>query len=225
MKKILPDIELVIFDCDGTLVESEYINNKATSEILMGLGHKKFTVGYCLQYFSGYSAHDILRTLSELKIQDPQKMLDLAHARAVEIAKTHLKAVPKALEVVTKINVPMCIASNGQRFVVLESLKIAGLHRYFGEKHVFTAESVKNAKPAPDLYLHSARVMGDIDPKRCLVIEDSVVGVTAGKAANMNVLGFIGGKHHGPKAKEKLMAAGAFATIEDLSELLGFLRR
>lgn len=219
MKKI----KLVIFDCDGTLVESEYINSQATSEVLMGLGLKKFTPDYCLHYFMGCSAHDVMRILRELKIDDPQKILHIAHTRAIELGKTQLKSIPKAVEVVEKITLPKCIASNGQRFVVLESLRIVGLDKHFHEKHVFTAEDVKNAKPAPDLYLYSAQSMGNVDPRNCLAIEDSVVGVIAAKAANMNVLGFIGGKHHGLKAKEMLMDAGALATIESLSEILGFL--
>ncbi len=223
MRKILPKIELVIFDCDGTLVESEHINSQATSEVLIELGHKKFTLDYCLECFTGYGAEHIMRILSDLKIQDPQKMLQLSRAKSIEMAKTHLKATPKAIEVAKKIILPKCIASNNEKLAVLEALKIVGLDSHFNEKHVFTAELVKNAKPAPDLYLHSALSMGSIDPRYCLVIEDSAVGVAAAKAANMKVLGFIGGKHHGTKAKDKLMNAGAFVTIESLDEILNFL--
>ena len=216
--------KLIIFDCDGTLIDSERINSQATSETLLALGHSKFTLEYCLEYFAGCSAQTVITTLKDLKIPDPDLMLRSLCARAVELSRAQLTTIPKAAQLINKINLPKCIASNGERFVVLEALKIVGLNKFFVDCHVFTAESVEKAKPAPDLYLHTALKMGNIDPENCLVIEDSVVGVTAAKAANMAVLGFVGGKHHGKNAKTKLLDAGAFTTVDNLLDVLSFIR-
>jgi HAD superfamily hydrolase (TIGR01509 family) len=218
------DIKLIIFDCDGTLIDSEYINNKATSEILIELGHTKFTVEYCLSLFAGCSSHDIIKALKEDNIQNPEETLNTMNIRALKLAKTNLKPIKHAIETVTQIKIPKAVASNGEKMNVIEFLKMTGLIKYFPEEQIFTTELVAKPKPAPDLHLYTAKKMGNVDPKNCLVIEDSIRGIIAAKNAGMNVLAFTGGNHHHNKSKKELHKAGASAVIETLPEILGYLK-
>lgn len=217
------EIKLIIFDCDGTLIDSEYINNKATSDVLIELGHKEFTIDYCIRFFAGCSMHDVLDTLKKLRIPNPEITLDAMQTRAIAMAKNNLAPISNAIETVKKITLPKAVASNGERKMVITSLSITGLSKYFDNNSIFTCELVKKAKPAPDIYLYAAEKMGGIEPKHCLVIEDSVRGIIAGKAAGMNVLGFTGGNHHNDESKQALKDAGAMQIIENLAEILHYL--
>lgn len=222
-KNQMMDIKLVLFDCDGTLIDSEYINNKATSDVLVALGHTKFTIPYCMEYFAGCSIHDVRNALEELKIADIESTLEKMQNITIELAKTGLAPIKNSLELMHDIKLPKCVVSNGERHLVLHSLKVTGLNKYFDDAKVFTRDLVVRPKPAPDLYLYAAQKSGDILPQHCLVIEDSVKGITAGKAAGMHVLGFVGGNHHNSETKAILRNSGAFAIIEDLSEVMEFL--
>lgn len=222
------DIKLVIFDCDGTLVDSEYANNKATSEVLQSLGHEKFTVEHCIEYFAGCSVDDIIDTLKDLKISNSDEVLQAMHDRGIALAKElGLQPIENATQLLKKIDIPKCIASNGERAMVLSSLDITGLSDYFPQDRIFTRERVSLPKPAPDIYLYAAKIMGEYDSSNCLVIEDSVVGVRAAQAAGMNVIGLVHADGVGPSViqnlKEQLISAGAFITIKDLLEVLQYL--
>lgn len=120
------------------------------------------------------------------------------------------------IEAVSQLSVASCVATSSSPPRVKRSLQIAGLDTYFGER-IFTASEVKNGKPAPDLFLHAARRMG-ADPRRCLVIEDSVPGLAAGLAAGMQVWQFTGGSHLGGEAAE-------MAGIEILGEWSQFAQK
>ena len=216
------DINLVIFDCDGTLVDSEYVNNKSISQMLVGLGHTKFTTEYCIDYFAGCSIHDVVDALKRLKVESPEKELEKMHLYAMDLARKELSAIKNVSETLERIKIPKCVASNGEHSIVRDFLNITKLMKFFSEDYVFTRELVKHPKPAPDLYLHAAKQMGDIPPEKCLVIEDSVVGVTAGKSAGMNVIGFVGANHHHEQSEHQLLKAGAFTVIKDFSEILNY---
>lgn len=221
--KNITDIELVLFDCDGTLVDSEYVNNRSISKMMIDLGHNKFTTEYCIDYFAGCSIHDVISTLKKLNVKNPEKSLEEMHIYSTQIAKDELKAIDNVRETLEKITIPKCVASNGERRIVLDFLHITKLMDFFGPEAIFTRELVKNPKPAPDLYLHAAEKITGTHSSKCLVIEDSVVGVTAGKKAGMNVIGFIGANHHHEKSKDQLLAAGAFTTVKDFSEILKYI--
>jgi HAD superfamily hydrolase (TIGR01509 family) len=214
------DIDLVIFDCDGTLVDSEYVNSKSISEMLVGLGYNKFTLEYCVDYFAGCSIHDVRDTLKSLKVESPEKELEKMHMRSMDLAHKELVAIQNVPETLEKIRIPKCVASNGEQHIVRAFLNITKLMNFFTEDSVFTRELVKNPKPSPELYLHAAKQMGNVPPERCLVIEDSVVGVTAGKSSGMSVIGFVGANHHHKESENLLLKAGAFTTIKDFSEIL-----
>jgi len=217
------NIDLVIFDCDGTLVDSEYVNNKSISEMLLSLGHEKFTVNYCVDYFAGCSVHDVINTLKRLDIQNPEEELQKMHDYAIKLAKNELAAIQHVKETLGKISLPKCVASNGEKHIVIDFLEITGLIDFFGHSKIFTRELVTKPKPDPDLYLHAAKEMGNVPPERCLVIEDSVVGVTAGTRAGMNVVGFIGANHHHEKSENQLLTAGAFVSVKDFRDILNYL--
>jgi len=218
-----PKIDLVIFDCDGTLVDSEYVNNKSISEMLVGLGHEKFTVNYCVDFFAGCSVHDVINTLQRLDIKNPEKELQKMHAYAIKIAQNELSAIKNVKETLEQISLPKCVASNGEKHIVTDFLKITGLIDFFGHSKIFTRELVAKPKPDPDLYLYAAKQMGNVSPEKCLVVEDSVVGVTAGKRAGMNVVGFIGANHHHDQSENQLLNAGAFVTVKDFREILNYI--
>jgi HAD superfamily hydrolase (TIGR01509 family) len=217
------NIELVIFDCDGTLVDSEYVNNKSISDMLTSLGHPKFTLKYCIDYFAGCSVHDVIHTLNMLKISDPDKALKNMHQHAMRIAREELMAINGVLDTISQIKLPKCVASNGERHIVCEYIDITKLNKFFTRDQIFTRELVVKPKPEPDLYLYAANAMGNFLPERCLVIEDSVVGVTAGKAAGMHVVGFTGANHHHERSESLLMDAGAFVAVRKFQDILKYI--
>ncbi len=210
---------LVLFDCDGTLVDSETINAQAMSEILIELGHKKYTTELCLKNFIGCSAVEIIQTLEILNITDPNHTLNLMHHRGISLAKTSLKPIKNARETIRSIKTPKCLVSNGDRKTVLEFLKITHLSEYFKEHSVFTREQVSKPKPSPDLYLFAAQKF-NTKPSNCLVIEDSVIGITAAKKAGMKVLGFTGANSFHEHMIQQIKDAGADHVIHDLLEIL-----
>jgi len=216
-------IELVIFDCDGTLVDSEYVNNKSISDTLISLGHHKFTLKYCVDYFAGSSVHDVINALNRLNIENSDQVLKDMHEYAMKIARDELTAIKGVSETMEKIHLPKCVASNGERHIVLEYLNVTKLSKFFNPDQVFTRELVSKPKPDPDLYLYAAKAMGNIPPEKCLVVEDSVVGVTAGKSAGMNVIGFIGANHHHERSENLLLTAGAFVTVKHFKDILKYI--
>jgi beta-phosphoglucomutase-like phosphatase (HAD superfamily) len=112
---------------------------------------------------------------------------------------------------------PKCVASSSSLERICVSLESTGLIRFF-EPNLFSASDVRNGKPAPDLFLYAAGKM-DVEPGACIVVEDSPVGVTAGVAAGMTVIGFAGASHAGNDTADQLRAAGARAVITDLRAL------
>lgn len=213
---------LVLFDCDGTIVDSETINAQAMSEILIKLEHKKYTTKYCLEKFIGCSAVEIIQTLEKLQINNPYQTLEQMHHRGIKLARAHLKPISNASETIRQIKIPKCIVSNGDRKTVLEFLKITQLSDYFKEHNVFTREQVSKPKPSPDLYLFAAEKL-NIAPSNCLVIEDSIIGITAAKKAGMKVLGFTGANSFHENMTAQIKDAGADHIIHDLLEILNHI--
>lgn len=212
--------KLVIFDCDGTLVDSEHLYNSITASLLNGLGFDEYTPERCIADFAGHSWTSIRKILQERHGADiPRNIVDQYIARANKAMHEGLSATDHAhdvLSTLTASDTPICVASNGERKNVLDSLKIAGLSEFFPpDTHVFTKIQVPNPKPAPDLFLYAAEKMS-FAPEHCLIIEDSVAGVQAAVAANIKVLGFIGTAHDPERARESLRKAGAQVIIDSL---------
>jgi len=184
--------ELVIFDNDGVLVDSEPLANRILAGYLTELGHPT-TYEESVHDFMGsalHRVHDVVlrRTGRHL----PAEFDDVYHARVFAAFERELTAVAGIAEVLEKLSadgVRFCVASSGSHRRIRLALRMTGLDRFFPEQHIFSAEDVGRGKPAPDLFLHAAAAM-EVAPGRCAVVEDSPLGVRAAVAAGMDVYGF-----------------------------------
>lgn len=219
--------DLIIFDCDGTLVDSEYPNNLSLVQILSEHGFDGYDIDYAYENWVGRTLTHIF---DELKEEDghqfPDDIISKCIERTNQLYETELKAVPDALKCVTQVaqHYKICVASNGERNSVKKALSLSGYGSdVFFDDNTFTRIQVPNGKPAPDLFLYAADNM-NVDPERCLVIEDSPTGVQAGVAAGMEVWGFTGVSHD-PKAQENILkeagAAAVYNQLIHISERLG----
>lgn len=179
--------DLVIFDCDGVLVDSEPLANKVYVQMLSEHGFEVDHEEY-LQKFAGAAIYSRLEvTAQQLNWTPPTDFYPVFNSRLSVVTKNELKPVPGIHELVASLTVPICIASNGSRSEVILRLKIANLTQYFGDA-IFSGLEVARPKPAPDVYLAAAQAF-NVPPARCVVIEDSVPGVTAAVRAGMKVYG------------------------------------
>jgi beta-phosphoglucomutase-like phosphatase (HAD superfamily) len=208
---------LIIFDCDGTLVDSESVNNRALIDVLHEDGFGPYDLTHALTHWMGRTVSAIFLQIQMETGRAPSPDLGMRYVRRVASLQTHgLVAVDGALDVLKSIKgrIPICVASNGERQNVLQSLTLTGFMDFFTQDQVFTKSQVKNPKPAPDLFLFAAQSMGVQDPKQCLVIEDSVTGVSAGVSAGMHVWGFTGTAHRKESHALTLKQAGASRIID-----------
>ncbi|MBJ6124272.1 HAD family hydrolase [Microvirga splendida] len=207
---------LLIFDCDGVLVDSEVLSCRIDAEILTEMG-VPYTAEDIARQFVGVSLKDqIARIEAERGCTIPADFSKRLNHALFERFETELQPVPGVREAILSLPYPRCVASSSTPERIALSLRVTGLSDLF--EHVFSATEVACGKPAPDLFLHAAAQMG-ANPRDCVVIEDSSAGVQAAIAAGMRVIGFIGGGHCGPEHREKLRAAGAPVVIERMSEL------
>lgn len=208
---------LVVFDCDGVLVDSETIACRVDAELFTGLGFP-LTFEEIRRDFVGVSATSMCREIEArfgraLPADMPQRLLQTA----LDAFETELRAIPRVADALGALAGPRCVASSSSPPRIRRSLELTGLIDFFGP-HLFSATMVKNGKPAPDLFLHAAAQMG-VAPTECIVIEDSVPGVTAARAAGMKVLGFVGGGHCVDGHGERLRAIGADDVFDDMADL------
>ena len=212
---------LLIFDCDGVLVDSEMIATAVDVEALAALGYRIETRTF-IDRFVGKSSRDMLAAIeSEMGRPLPA---DFAESRATELQRrfrAELKAMPGVAEAIGSLPGPRCVASSSSPQRIRLSLQLTGLLHLF-DPHIFSATQGERGKPAPDLFLLAAERM-KADRRTCLVIEDSVAGATGARAAGMTVLGFHGGSHADERLPARLRAAGAheiFAHMRDLPDLV-----
>lgn len=210
---------LVIFDCDGVLVDSEMIASRVLADAVSELGHP-LTAKQCRERFTGMSLVSVFDALSS-DIALPDDFRTTLRARDEAAFTAELKAIPGIEAALDAIDDTVCVASSGRMEKIRHSLTLTGLLARF-HPHLFSAEMVAHGKPAPDLFLMAAREMG-VAPADCVVIEDSAAGVQAARAADMRVLGFTGGSHCDATTSAKLRAAGADVIFDDMSDLLGLL--
>ena len=206
---------LVIFDCDGVLVDSEPVANRTLGQMLRELG-LDLTQDQIFQSFVGYSLPHCMRVIeSMLGRPPPESFLHDLQARTFAAFADELHAMPgieQALDGLDAAGVPYCVASSGDHEKMNTTLGITGLLPRFAGR-IFSVTQVAHGKPAPDVYLFAARQLG-AEPSACVVVEDTPPGVQAGVAAGMTVFGFCA---HTPQ--QKLQAAGAHRTFEDLRRL------
>jgi len=208
---------LVIFDCDGVLVDSEPIANRVLHRLLESVG-LRMTLEEVMRSYIGRTRQGCI-DLTEEKLgrRVPETFVADWNALLFETFRHELQPVPGVVELVAQLALPSCVASNSSPDRVRVALGAVGLLKRF-EGRVFTADEVARPKPAPDLFLHAARRMG-FEPARCTVVEDSATGVRAAVAAGMAVLGYAGAPHADPAA---LAAAGAevFTDMKQVGERL-----
>lgn len=214
-----PQPDLIIFDCDGVLVDSELLSCRCLSEALAGFG-LALSEAQALELFLGRSTKAIEQHYRGLGQSLPDRFLPGLKSRVLETFAASLEPIPGVGAVISGLTVPVCVASSSDIDRVWLSLDVTGLRAHFGDR-IYTAQMVERGKPAPDLFLYAAEKMGT-QPGRTLVIEDSVSGVQAGKAAGMTVWGFVGGSHYRARdGRAILSAAGAdrvFAHMSDFWE-------
>jgi len=213
----LAKMQLIIFDCDGVLVDSESIANPLFYKMLTEYG---INISYEESYtsFTGLSVRTCL-SLIEKKFGKvlPKNLTDEYQENVMLALKTDLKPIKGIHSALENIKQPICVASGSSHERIRLSLELTGLLSKF-EGNIFSASDVTRGKPAPDLFLHAAQKMGFL-PEQCTVIEDSVPGVQAGVAAGMTVLGYACG--HKP---EDLASAGAHFVFDDMHLLPELLK-
>lgn len=210
--------DLVIFDNDGVLVDSEPLSNTILAAYLTELGHPT-TYEDSLRDYMGAAVHRVHDLVLERSGQRLPADFDGAfHARVFAAFERELEPVPGAVDVLEKLvagGVPYCLASSGSHERIRVGHRRTGLDRWFDDGRIFSSEDVGRGKPAPDLFLYAAERMG-VAPEKCVVIEDSPLGVEAAVAAGMDVYGFTAMT----PAERLAGATELFGAMRDLADLL-----
>ncbi len=208
---------MVIFDCNGVLVDSEPLATAIVSQEFMRAGFV-LTPDIVARYFAGRRPTDMF---AEVEIAAGRKLPPNFAATVASATlrrfRAELRATRHAAYALSWLRGPKCVASSSSLDRIRVSLQSTDLIRFF-EPNLFSASDVRAGKPAPDLFLHAAAKMR-VNPAECFVVEDSAVGVAAGVAARMTVVGFVGGSHASPQLASQLRAAGAKAVINDMRTL------
>jgi HAD superfamily hydrolase (TIGR01509 family) len=211
---------LVIFDCDGVLVETERLTVGVEARILTDLGWE-MTPEEVVRRWMGRTSKSQLdeleKCLGSERTLEFERRVDSELNDVFERELTAVDGVADIVAAAQAAGLQTCVASSGTHERMQQTLGLTGLYDAF-EGRIFSATEVEHGKPAPDLFLHAAASMG-VEPATCAVVEDSVYGVRAGVAAGMTVLGFAGGL----TPEEELAAKGAvtFDAMADLVPLLG----
>jgi HAD superfamily hydrolase (TIGR01509 family) len=210
--------QLVIFDCDGVLVDSERITNTVFCAMLNELG-LSVTLPDMFERFVGLSMPQCIELITELLGRTPPEdfVPNLRH-RAEAALRAELIPIDGVAEVLEVLSVPYCVASSGDHDKIRLTLGATGLLRSF-DNRIFSVVDVDRPKPAPDVFLLAARTLG-ADPSRCAVIEDTPTGVRAGVAAGMRVFGFCANT-----PQHRLTEAGAHEVFSEMRQLPGLLQR
>ena len=211
-------IKNIIFDFDGVLVDSEILVAKAFSkymqEIEIKTNEKEFA------NLAGKKTVEVIDILSEkYSLKDKQKFFDDIMNIASNIYKKELKTVVGVEEFLKKSKHNLYIGSNSMKNRILDGLKRVGLEKYFNPNHIYSFDLVDNPKPHPDIYLKAVND-NDLIIDETIIIEDSVVGVNAGKNANIKVIGLTAGGHwHTDRDEKELINAGAIATANNYNKI------
>jgi HAD superfamily hydrolase (TIGR01509 family) len=219
----MSNINLVIFDCDGVLVDSEIISTKVETELLRSAGFE-ISIEHLTERFSGMSWKDILLILeheSGLSLMDA--LLDKTETELDTRLPEQVKAIDGVRAVLQGLQYQRCVCSNTKRPRIEAMLTKVRLKEFFGSA-IFSAKDLGDgrAKPRPDVFLFGAQRMG-FDPSQTVVVEDSVHGVQAAHTAGMKVIGFTGGSHTYPDHAENLRDAGALTVVSQMCDLPGTL--
>ncbi|GAC12674.1 HAD family hydrolase [Aliiglaciecola lipolytica] len=210
-------IDLVIFDCDGVLIDSEVLSKRVLLSMLEDLG-VNITDEYFDNYFLGQNYKSVkAKVFADYSValsdQFRQDYLDAL----LQVFAKELTTTTDLKKMLAQLQTPCCVATSSSPQRVKFALQTIGLTDYFGDR-VFTSTEVKNGKPAPDLFLHAAAKF-NVKPQNCLVIEDSQAGIQGGLAAKMQVIKYAGASHLKDKGISQLDVANNIKTIFDWQQL------
>lgn len=215
----------VLFDCDGVLVDSEVLALEVELKLLAEHGltfaHEDYVTRFMGLSYEKFHAvmHD--EAMARLGAPLPVSFRDTLATRLRQTMIARLTAIAGAVDAVAATRLPKSVASSSTKEGLERKLRQVGLWQQF-DPHVYSAEHVTHAKPAPDLFLYASARLG-IAPADCLVIEDSINGVKAGIAAGMTVWGFLGGGHADAGLGERLKVAGAQKLLMDWAQAMPYL--
>lgn len=215
----MPKPELVIFDCDGVLVDSEHLSAQINAELLEAAGIP-ITAAQLSERYAGLILTDTLQAIEqETDTPVSASLIDQSATLFLERITTDLIPIDGVRQSVERLRLPYCICSNSTSESIKMMLSLTGLYDLF-EGRIFSAPEVgtRRSKPAPDVYLYAAE-QHHLDPSRVVVLEDSVHGVSAARAAGMRVIGFTGASHVWTGLSDALMEAGAETTISRHADL------
>jgi HAD superfamily hydrolase (TIGR01509 family) len=222
-ENIMSQPDLVIFDCDGVLVDSEIIAARVEAELITAAGYE-ITPEELAETYAGLTFKDILIAIEEKAgIPFQASMIDQAEALIDQRLARDVRAIEGAAQAVAAVAGPRCICSNSRTERIEITLGKTGLLPLFAGG-IFSALETPSGKPkpAPDVFLHAAKTLG-ADPAATFVIEDSVHGITGARRAGMRVIGFTGAAHSYPGHADALTEAGAETVIRRWSELKGVI--
>jgi HAD superfamily hydrolase (TIGR01509 family) len=216
--------DLIIFDCDGVLVDSERLSIRVDAMYLERLGWP-MDEEEIVERFVGRSDADMRADIEE-RLGRPipaeiDREFDRIYRDTFERELTAVDGIVDTLDAIVAAAIPICVASSGGHAKIRRSLELTGLTRYFGDR-IFSAADVAHGKPAPDLFLHAASRMGAA-PSRSAVIEDSAFGVDAALAAGMRAFAYAGGVTSGDRLSRPSVVV--FEDMHRLPELLGVTGR
>jgi HAD superfamily hydrolase (TIGR01509 family) len=203
---------LVIFDCDGVLVDSERLSIEVDRQVLAELGWQLSTDEIVERFVGRSHAYFLQEVEAHLGGPIPDGWDDACEARYRTAYQDHLRPVPGIVDALDRITAPTCVASSGSHDKMRLTLGLTNMWESFAGR-IYSASEVARGKPEPDLFLHAARQEG-WSPARCIVVEDSPFGVKAALAAGMGVVAYAGGVN----SRERLEAPGV-TVIEDMREL------
>lgn len=210
--------KLIIFDCDGVLVDSERLTNQVFIDMLAALG-VNITLKEVMNNYVGIPLLDGIAILEKhYQFKLPEDFMVEFNQQSMAVLERDLQPITGVKEVIEKLQMPYCVASNSSTEKVRAMLKITDLFQYF-EGKIFTASQVEKPKPAPDVYLYAAEAF-KVNPSDCLVIEDTSVGVSSAKAAGMTVFGYAA-----QTLPSRLLDAGAHAVFTDMKALLPLIQQ
>ena len=217
--KLPNGLDLVIFDCDGVLVDSEMLSMRGYQELFAELGGE-VSVALWAQCFGKREA-DIFAIIEKAvgRVAPPELRATL-WPRIKRLFAAELKPTPGLIEFLEALEAPRCVASSSDLARIRFSLEVAGLARFFNA--MFSAGDVARGKPAPDIFLYAAEKMG-VAPRSALVIEDSPPGVLAARAAGAQAVGYLGGAQFDENHGRRLLDAGARTVAASWGEVADFL--
>ncbi|MDL2399413.1 HAD family hydrolase [Rhizobium mayense] len=214
---------LVIFDCDGVLVDSEPLSVSVLIDAMHDVG-VNMSEEDIYSRFLGKSLATLVDTLeTEFDVFIDQDFLDRIRNDLYDRFRHELKPIGGIAETLDRLAIPRCVASSSQMERIRLSLGVTGLLERL-EPNIFSASMVKRGKPAPDLFLYAAKQM-QVAPQNCIVVEDSPAGITAARAAGMTVFAFTGGSHaHSPSYRAELEQLSPEVVFDAMPDLIHLVR-